>query len=92
MSVCVAAPSGVLHNLRSVGRWLIGARIARGWSVTDLTEALGVSVQQVSRDEKGEYHGVSAKRAQQILDVLGIRFRAEVEEPLSEQGPEVVHA
>lgn len=83
---------GALHNLRGVGRWLIGARIARGWSVTDLAEALGVSVQQVSRDENNEYHGVSAKRAQQILDVLGVRFRAEVEEPLSEQGPEAVPA
>jgi transcriptional regulator with XRE-family HTH domain len=56
--------------------------------VTELAEALGVSVQQVSRDEKGEYHGVSAKRAQHILDVLGVRFRAEVEEPLSGQDPE----
>ncbi len=74
---------GVLCSLRGVGRWLIGARIARGWSVTDLAEALGVSVQQVSRDENNDYHGVSAERAQRILEVLGVRFRAEVEEPVT---------
>ena len=71
-----------LRNLTSIGRWLIGARIARGWSVTDLAEALGVSVQQVSRDENNEYRGITAKRAQRILDVLGVRFRADVEEPV----------
>jgi hypothetical protein len=42
-----------------------------------------VSVQQVSRDENNEYRGVTAERAQRILEALGVRFRAEVEEPLS---------
>lgn len=79
-----------LHSLRGIGRWLIGARIARGWSVTELAEALGVSVQQVSRDETNDYHGVSAERAQRILEVLGVRFRAEVEEPISRRDPEAV--
>ena len=81
---------GALYNLRGLGRWLIGARIARGWSVTDLADALGVSVQQVSRDENNEYHGVSAERAQRILEVLGVRFRAEVEEPIAKQDPEAM--
>ena len=83
---------GALYNLRGVGRWLIGARIARGWSVTELAGALGVSVQQVSRDETNDYHGISAERAQRILEVLGVRFRAEVEEPLSRRDPETVPA
>lgn len=72
----------VLHNLTSVGRWLIGARIAKGWSMSDLADALDVSVQQVSRDENNEYRGITTERAQRILEVLGIRFRAEVEEPI----------
>ena len=76
-----------LFNLRSLGRWLIGARIARGWTVTELADALGVSVQQVSRDENNEYHGVSADKAQRVLEVLGVRFRAEVEEPITETAP-----
>jgi ribosome-binding protein aMBF1 (putative translation factor) len=73
-----------LYTLRSLGRWLIGARIARGWTVTELAKALGVSVQQVSRDENNEYRGVSADKAQRVLEVLGVRFRAEVEDPVAE--------
>jgi ribosome-binding protein aMBF1 (putative translation factor) len=71
---------GALRSLNGIGRWLIGVRIARGWSMSELADALGVSVQQVSRDENNEYRGVSTERAQRILEVLGVRFRAEVEE------------
>jgi hypothetical protein len=60
-----------LHDLRGIGRWLIGVRIARGWSLSDRTGALGVSVQQVSRDESSEYQGISTERAQRTLDALG---------------------
>ena len=73
-----------LHNLTSIGRWLIGARIAKGWSLSRLADELGVSVQQVSRDEQNEYHGITARRAQRILDTLGVQFRLEVEEPILE--------
>ena len=74
----------VLRDLQSIGRWLIGARIAKGWSLSRLADELGVSVQQVSRDEQNEYHGITARRAQRILDALGVRFRLEVEEPILE--------
>ena len=40
-----------LHDLRRIGRWLVGARIAKGWSLNDLADALDGSVLQVSRDE-----------------------------------------
>jgi len=73
-----------LHNLNSIGRWLIGARIAKGWSLSKLADKLDVSVQQVSRDEQNEYHGITTKRAQRILETLGVRFRLEVEEPILE--------
>ena len=72
----------VLHTLTSIGRWLIGARIAKGWSLSQLADALDVSVQQVSRDETNEYRGITTERAQRILDALGVRFRLEVEEPV----------
>ena len=74
-----------LHNLTSIGRWLIGARIAKGWSTGELADALGVSVQQISRDENNEYRGVTAERAQRILEALGVRFCAETEEPIQGQ-------
>jgi ribosome-binding protein aMBF1 (putative translation factor) len=71
-----------LHDLRSIGRWLIGARIAKGWSLSQLADELDVSVQQVSRDERNEYEGITTRRAQRILDALGVRFRLEIEEPV----------
>jgi len=74
-----------LHDLRSIGRWLIGARIAKGWSLSQLADKLDVSVQQVSRDEQNEYEGITARRAQRILDALGVRFRLEIEEPVAEE-------
>jgi ribosome-binding protein aMBF1 (putative translation factor) len=77
-----------LHDLRSIGRWLIGARIAKDWSLSDLADALDVSVQQVSRDEQNEYEGVTARRAQRILDALGVQFRLEVEAPVLEDRPD----
>jgi ribosome-binding protein aMBF1 (putative translation factor) len=71
-----------LNDLRSIGRWLIGARVAKGWSLSQLADKLDVSVQQVSRDEQNEYEGITTRRAQCILDALGVRFRLEVEEPV----------
>lgn len=73
---------GTLYSLASIGQWLIGVRIAKGMSQKALAERLGVSESQVSRDERNEYHGVTVERAQRILEVLGVRFRAEVEEPV----------
>lgn len=40
------------------------------------------SYQQVSRDENDEYRGITTERAQRILEAVGVRFRAEVEEPI----------
>jgi len=74
----------VLRDLQSLGRWLIGARIAKGWSLSRLADELGVSVQQVSRDEQNKYHSITTRRAQRILDALGVQFRLEVEEPILE--------
>ena len=68
---------GTLESLESIGRWLIGARIARGWSQKELARELGISEAQVSRDERNEYHGVTALRAQRILEVMGISFQME---------------
>ncbi len=68
---------GTLESLESVGRWLIGARIAKGWSQKELAQELGVSDAQVSRDERNEYYGVTVERAQRILEVMGISFQME---------------
>ncbi len=82
---------GVISSLRGIGRWLIGARIARGLSQSDLAEQLGVDASQVSRDERNDYRGVSADRAQRIMEALGVRFTAEADR-LIESDPEATSA
>lgn len=73
---------GALQNLTSIGRWLIGVRIAKGLTQQELAERLGVAPSQVSRDESNEYHGISVERAQRILEALGVRFEAQLTEPV----------
>jgi ribosome-binding protein aMBF1 (putative translation factor) len=55
-----------------LGRYLIQARIAKGWSPRDLAAALGVDEALISRDEKDEYQGITKERVQRILDALGV--------------------
>ena len=66
-----------LHALSDIGRWLIGVRIARGLSQKELSELLGVSEAQISRDERNEYHGMSLDRAQTMLNNMGVQYRIE---------------
>lgn len=73
---------GALRNLTSIGRWLIGVRIAKGLTQQQLAERLGVAPSQVSRDETNDYHGISVDRAQRILETLGVRFEAHLAEPV----------
>ena len=70
---------GPLQSLTAIGRWLVGARIARGLSQAALAERLGVPESQVSRDERNDYRGITVDRAQRVMDALGVRFTAEAE-------------
>lgn len=69
-----------LDNLPSIGRWLIGLRIYRGWTQKQLADTLGVSEAQVSRDERNEYHNVSTEKAQRILESLGANFSMRIDD------------
>ena len=70
---------GPLQSLTAIGRWLVGARIARGLTQAELAERLGVDPSQISRDERNDYRGVTTERAQRILEALGVRFTAHAE-------------
>lgn len=61
-----------LENFRDFGRFLIALRIALGLTQSDLAKRLNVSVAQVSRDEKNEYHGISIEKANRVLEALGV--------------------
>jgi DNA-directed RNA polymerase specialized sigma subunit len=78
---------GELKNLHGLGRMLIGMRIAKGFTQTDLAKLLGVDVSQVSRDERNEYHGVTVERATRILDALNVELLSRTGSPvLPEEG------
>jgi len=68
------------YSFNSIGALLIGARIARGWTQKELADHLGVSESVVSRDEKNEYHGITAQRAERICEALklSVKFHAEL--------------
>lgn len=70
---------GPLQSLTAIGRWLVGARIARGLSQNELAERLGVDASQVSRDERNDYRGITVDRAQRIMEALRVRFTARAE-------------
>ena len=84
---------GTLYNLNSIGRWLIGLRIAKGWTQQELADRLGVTQAQISKDENNEYHGISVARAQKIFEVFKTRVRVEIEDPVSfDEDPEFQYA
>ena len=64
-----------LYSLGDIGQWLIGVRISQGLSQKQLAERLNASEQQVSRDERNEYHGITVDRAQQILQTMNVQYR-----------------
>jgi transcriptional regulator with XRE-family HTH domain len=66
-----------LHSLGNIGHWLIGVRITQGLSQKELATQLGVSEQQVSRDERNEYHGITVDRAQSILESMNVQYALE---------------
>jgi DNA-binding XRE family transcriptional regulator len=76
---------GTLYDLNNIGRWLIGIRIALGLSQKEFAQKLGVSEAQVSRDENNEYHGITVEKAHRILETFNIRFKAEIDEPVSKR-------
>lgn len=71
-----------IHNLEHLGRQMIALRLARGMSQRELAQRLGVSEAVVSRDEHNEYHGITAARAQRVIDALDGALTARVEEPI----------
>lgn len=60
-----------IEDLTSIGRMLIGLRIASRITQRELASRLKVSEAAVSRDERNEYHGITVDRAQRVLNALG---------------------
>jgi HTH-type transcriptional regulator / antitoxin HipB len=58
---------------------LIQVRIARGLTQENLAMKLGVSKQQVQRDEENLYDGASLQRLDKIAEMLGVKVATKLE-------------
>ena len=74
-------------DLKGVERLLIALRIASGLTQKELGKCLGVSQEQVAKDERNEYHGISIDRAQKILNIFCVHIegKPKVERPLNRE-------
>ena len=70
-----------IYNLAAIGQRLIGIRIFLGLSQRELAQKLGVHETQISRDERNEYHGITAAQVQEILSALGVNMKSSFEIP-----------
>ena len=68
-----------VENLGGLGRRLILLRLYRRMTQKELAERLGVSIQQVSRDEKNEYHNAGTDKIRRVLEALGVVMRSSFE-------------
>jgi transcriptional regulator with XRE-family HTH domain len=63
-----------LSSLDDFGRALVKGRIARGWTQTQLAQALGMPKQQVQRYEATEYTSASLSRMTRVAAALDLSF------------------
>ncbi len=70
-------------SLAELATLLVKARIARGWTQSQLADALGVAEQQVQRYESTAYRSASLARMCDVADALGVNIseRAELHDP-----------
>ncbi len=68
----------ILKRINHIGQQLVALRIFSGLTQSELAKCLKVSVAQVSRDERNEYHGISFERAQKIVNVFGGQLQTSV--------------
>lgn len=68
-----------LTSLHDLGRALIKARIARGWTQEQLAQRLDLPKQQVQRYEAAGYGSASLGRILEVSEVLGIRVTGTIQ-------------
>lgn len=58
-----------------LGRYLIACRIYRRMTQKELSEKLGVSPQQISRDERNEYRGATYEKLKNVAEILNVKIK-----------------
>lgn len=65
-------------SVAELGKQLVSARIAKGWTQRQLAQAAGMPEQQVQRYEKSLYEAVSLKKLDYISKALGAVFNSQL--------------
>ena len=60
-----------------IGRRLVQARIYRRMTQQELAAKLGITAQQVSRDERNEYHNAGIERIKKVMEALGLEMTSQ---------------
>lgn len=61
------------EHFSTKGKYFVAARIALGMTQRDLAEKLGAKESAVSRDERNEYHGMSADKQDRVAAALNAK-------------------
>jgi HTH-type transcriptional regulator/antitoxin HigA len=61
-------------SLLDISKVLIAARLSAGLTQTELAERIGVSQQQVQKDEAGDYTRASLERLHSVAALLGVQL------------------
>ena len=64
-------------NLMGIGRRLVQARIYRRMTQQELAAKLGITAQQVSRDERNEDHNAGIERIKKVMEALGLEMTSQ---------------
>jgi DNA-directed RNA polymerase specialized sigma subunit len=68
-----------IHKFTDIGRILIAYRIYIGMTQAELSEKLGVSEAQVSRDERHEYYGATTDKIEKVMTAMDMRATINIE-------------
>ena len=64
-----------LPNLKDIGVVLVQARIARGWSQTDLADSLGTTPQDIAKAETDFYRRATLNERQLVAQALRLHIK-----------------
>lgn len=67
-----------VNDLEAIGRLIIALRLAQDVSQEELAARLGITVEQVIRDERDEYYGFTKEEINAVLVALGVRIQTTV--------------
>jgi hypothetical protein len=74
-----------LQELEAIGRLIIAIRLVKEISEEEFADRLGITVEQLVRDERDEYYGFTTEELGRVFEALGVRIHTTVIEETERQ-------